>query len=111
LVRKSVSDVAFQREHAAARLVEWTFVTLDLTAPSIGMDPDPTLACDSPAFHLQDEHAFSSEENEIDLASPLGLMPGQAKRMEANPVVGRGGVPENIEETPLRRTTNRLVDG
>jgi hypothetical protein len=63
--------------------------------------PDPVSALDAAALHLQDEDAVLSEEDEIDFAAPFGFVVGETKGVEADPVLGAGGVADDLVHAAL----------
>jgi hypothetical protein len=81
-----------------------------LTIAILGV-PNPIATLDAAALHFEDEDAVLGEEDEIDFAAALGFMVREAEGVEADPVLGVGGVADDFVHAALGVAFNRGVDG
>ena len=105
-----VADGSGEREHGARGLVEGAFVERVLAAAILGV-PEAVSALDAAALHFQDEDAVVGEEDEVDFGAAFFGVVGEAEGVEAEPVVGVGGVADDFVDAALGVALDGGVDG
>jgi hypothetical protein len=64
-----------------------------------------------PSLHFQDEDAVLGEEDEVDFGATLGFVVGEAEGVEADPMLGVGGVADDFVHAALGVALDGRVDG
>jgi hypothetical protein len=63
--------------------------------------PKAVSALDAAALHFEDEDAVLGEEDEVNFAAAFGFVVGEAEGVEADPVLGAGGVADDLVHAAL----------
>jgi hypothetical protein len=91
-------------------LVEGAFVERVLAAAILGV-PEAVSALDAAALHFQDEDAVLGKEDEVDFGATLGFVVREAEGVEADPMLGVGGVADDFVDAALGVALDGGVDG
>jgi hypothetical protein len=73
--------------------------------------PDAIATLDAAALHFEDEDAVLGEEDEVDLGAAFGFVVREAEGVEADPVLGVGGVADDLVHAALGVALDGGVDG
>ena len=107
---EAFADGSGELEHGARGLIEGALVERVLAAAILGV-PDAVSALDAAALHFEDEDAVLGEEDEVDFGAALGFVVREAEGVEADPVLGVGGVADDFVHAALGVALDGGVDG
>ena len=110
LAAEALADGSCELEHGARSLIEGALVE-GVLAVAIDGVPDAIATLDAAALHFEDEDAVLGEEDEVDFGAAFGFVVREAEGVEADPVLGVGGVADDFVHAALGVALDGGVDG